>query len=264
MAVFAASAEAHDDVGLYTRDIIRKAITEQEARTTLVDYVRQAATFADGTEDGFYHDYITELASAMDYLPTRGTELERVARVWTLMHTHGTNVRIALNRMRELYDDPLKPLPRHSLLDLVATRQHLRPALQHLTEAISGVVDRAIGRLFRGQRPANENDLNSKFAALIGSHVELTSEHPSVSFACALAVPDHSVTGTDLVIEAKYIRAHTSPSKAVEGMAADLTKYTVSVHILFLVYDPDHRIADDARFRNDFEVRGRCTVAILR
>jgi hypothetical protein len=67
-----------------------------------------------------------------------------------------------------------------------------------------------------------------------------------------------------LLIEAKYIRGNTSPSKANEGMASDLIKYPQDKHILFLVYDPDHKIPADVEFINDFESRGRCSVKILR
>jgi hypothetical protein len=47
-------------------------------------------------------------------------------------------------------------------------------------------------------------------------------------------------------------------------MASDLIKYPQDKHILFLVYDPDHKIPADVEFINDFESRGRCSVKILR
>mgnify|MGYP001615309965 CR=1 FL=1 len=133
-----------------------------------------------------------------------------------------------------------------------------------MAEAISRIAVDAIGRLFRVQGPASETDLNAKLGALISSHVELKSEHPAASFACASVIPDHTTVDYALVVEAKFIRKNTRPSKASEGMAADLTKYPSDVHILFLVYDPEHRIADDVTFCRDFESRGRCSVAILR
>ena len=113
-------------------------------------------------------------------------------------------------------------------------------------------------------KPADERDLNSKLEALIGSQIELTSERPTLLFAGAGVVPDHAVPNSDLLIEVKFIRGHTSPSKASEGIAADLTKYSPSSYILFIVYDPHRRIADDAQFARDFESRGRCSVRIVR
>jgi hypothetical protein len=77
-------------------------------------------------------------------------------------------------------------------------------------------------------------------------------------------VPDHEIPNTDLLIEAKYIRGKTSPSKASEGMAADVTKYPQTSHILFLVYDPDRAISADGEFVRDFEGTDRCSVVLVR
>ena len=93
---------------------------------------------------------------------------------------------------------------------------------------------------------------------------QLKSEHPAVNFAGARVIPDHELPAADLLIEAKYIRGNTPPSRATEGMAADLTKYPQSAHILFLVYDPERAIANDTDFVGDFEGRGRCTVQLIR
>ena len=71
------------------------------------------------------------------------------------------------------------------------------------------------------------------------------------------------MTGVDVHLEAKYIRAKTTPSKAREGIAADLTIRPNGVHTLFVVYDPDHAIEDDTVFRDDFQSRGGCTVLII-
>lgn len=264
LAVFAAGQEQRDDSALYTVDITRQPIPDGESRTTTVDYLRQAAQFADGTVDAFEDEHLTDLAEALDFLPTSGGDIERVERVWQLMRSHGDSVRKGLRRIRELYDDPLAPLPPGTLPSLVSTREHLRPAVLRLADAISRIATEAIGKMFRIQQPSNENDLNAKLAALIGSHHELISEHPSVPFALAHVISDHMVAETALLVESKFIRDRTPPSKASEGIAADLVKYPKECHILFLVYDPHRRISDDAVFRRDFESRGRCTVAILR
>jgi hypothetical protein len=264
LAIFAAGQEKLDDAGLYTVDITRNPLPDGESRTTAVDYLRQAANFAAGSVDAFAVEYVSELAEIMDALPTTGSDLERVRRVWELMRSHGENVRRGLLRVRELYDDPLSPLPSGSLPSLVSAREYLRPAVLRLSDAISRLVSEAVGTMFRVEGPPNENDLNAKLAALIGSHHELISEHPSVPFACARVIPDHTVVDAQLLIEAKFIRDGTPPSKASEGIAADLIKYPFEAHILFLVYDPTRQISDDAAFKRDFESRGRCMVTILR
>lgn len=119
--------------------------------------------------------------------------------------------------------------------------------------------------MFHNERPKNEPDLNSKIGALLRSHgIKLKSEFPSASFAGANVVPDHTLVDSDLVIELKYLRGNTTPSKATEGMSSDLTKYPSDKFILFLVYDPDHAIKVDEDFKKDFELKGRCLVRILR
>ena len=264
MAIFASGFHKFDDPGLYAIDVIRDAISDAEGRTAVVDYVRQAAIFAKSTLGSFAEEYLSELADLGEDVPDVTNDIELTERVWELIRAHGEDVRHGIRKMQELYDDPLGDLTPYSLLAFVASREYQRPPPVRLAAAIMRIVTDAIGTLFGVQRPTDERDLNSKLAALIGSHTALTSEHPTVSFACAGVAPDHTVTNSDLLIEAKYVREHTSPSKASEGIAADLTKYPENAHILFIVYDPERRILDDRQFTRDFERKGRCSVLIVR
>ena len=262
--MFASGFNDLDDPGLYAADIIREPIPDAEGRTTVVDYVRQAASFAESTAGSFGQEYLSELADLGDEVPGATNDLELTERVWELVQEHGENVGCGIRKMRELYDDPLGDLAPSSLLELVASREHRRTPAVRLAGSIMQIVDGAVGTLFQVNRPDDERDLNSKLAALIGSHHELTSEHPTVSFACAGVAPDHTIADADLLVEAKYVRGHTSPSKASEGVAADITKYPEKDHILFIVYDPHRRIPDDRTFTRDFEATGRCSVQIVR
>lgn len=264
LAIYASGSENVDDPGLYATDIVHTQIENKASRTTVVDYVRQAADFAASTPDGFAQKYLRELADLDSDLLDVETDLDVVDSVWQLVHQHGVNVGKGIRRMRDLHDDPLRPLDQFSLLGLVAAREFHRAPVARLVTDIAKLVQDSVGTMFSVERPRNERDLNSKIAAFIGSHVELTSEHPTVSFACAKVIPDHTVEDHELLIECKYIRGGTPPSKASEGIAADLTKYPERCHILFLVYDPDRAISDDVRYVGDFEARGRCTVRILR
>ncbi|GAI91977.1 unnamed protein product, partial [marine sediment metagenome] len=203
--------EPYDDPGLYAVDIITNPINDREARTTAIDYVRQARTFAQDNEDYFHSEYLAELAEIVDYLPVEGTELDKVGRIWGgLMKNHGEAVAGGITRMRELYDDPYNPLEPQSLIGLVAQREHLKPDAMRVVESIVAIVEPAIGEMFRSRPPKDEPDLNQKIGALIRTHKpELQSEHPTVSFACARVIPDHELEGQDLLIEVKYIRQGT-------------------------------------------------------
>ena len=83
----------------------------------------------------------------------------------------------------------------------------------------------AIGRMFSANPPKDEGDLNTKIGTLLSSHeIDLRSEHPVVSFAGGHTVPDHGEDDSDILIEAKYLRGATSPTKVSDAMAADVTK----------------------------------------
>jgi hypothetical protein len=120
---------------------------------------------------------------------------------------------------------------------------------------------------FQRVDPADENDVNDKVEALLNTERErLRREHPAVPFALARAVPDHSSERYTAFLEVKYLRGATSPSKASEGVAADLTKYPAAVHVVFVIYDPRRAIKNDEEFKAAFEdvAKNRCTVLIIR
>jgi hypothetical protein len=77
-------------------------------------------------------------------------------------------------------------------------------------------------------------------------------------------VPDHLKPSGAFLIESKYLRGNTTPSKATEGLAADMFKLPPSFFKLLVVYDPERAIADDDEFREAFESRGRCRVLVVR
>ena len=264
-AAYAAKADDLDESGIYAKDIVAKSITDGEVKTTAVDYVRQARRFATWNIDHFVQEMVSELSELVDYLPGSWNENDTIEQVWRLCQRHGQQVAMSMHRMRELHDDLFEDLQNNSLLQLISEREYLKNPIERMATSLCELLGPAIGKMFQNQAPSNERDLNTKVSALLESHrFDLIQEHPAVSFAGGHSVPDHGNDNFDLLIEAKYIRGGTTPSRASEGMAADLTKYPPNAHILFLVYDREHSIADDGQFKEDFESRGRCTVLIIR
>lgn len=265
IAIHAAEAEKLDHRGLYVQDVIADGVSDPETRTSLVDYVRQAIFFSDKSVDSFEDEYLAEIAELLDFVNIGNTDAEKVQALWNLFHRHGTQVRKALARMGQLYDDLSKPVPQHSLLHIVSSREYLRPEQYRLADTIAALVVPALGDMFARDKPVDEPDLNAKLGALLRTHNErLQSEHPTISFACSKVVPDHEWPGIGVLIEAKYIRKTTSPSQATEGIAADLTKYPQGAFVLFVIYDPIHRIQSDNLFRDEIEAKGRNRVLIVR
>lgn len=266
IAAYGAEVDNWDNVGLYAQDVISQNIDSPESRTTAIDYIRQAAKLSKWNIGHFESEYLSDLAEIIDFLPEKKTsEYENVELIWKLMQRHGEQVFNAIKKIRDKYDDPRHPLQPRCLLAAVSQREHLKPEVKRSVESISQIVQNAVGEMFRKIPPKDEPDLNAKIGALLRTHDRsIKSEHPTISFACAQVVPDHQLDGKDLLIESKYIRKGTTPSKANEGIASDLTKYPLESHILFLVYDPQRAISNDEEYKQDIERRGRCTVKILR
>ena len=264
-AAYASKADDIDESGIYASDIISTAISDRETKMTVVDYVRQAKDFSSWNEDHFFVELAAELSEIVEYLPGSGSEFQRLELVRDLCKRHGDQVALAMKRMRDTHDDLYSLVPRDSLLGLISDREYLKDPVSLLVDRIGELIDPAIGKMFSVNPPKDETDLNTKIGTLLKSHeIDLRREHPAVSFAGGHTVPDHGSDTSDILIEAKYVRGATSPSKVSDGIAADLTKYPQDKHILFVVYDPQRAITDDQIFKGDFESRGRCTVLVVR
>jgi hypothetical protein len=260
-----AKADDIDTSGFYANDIISTAISDREVKTTVLDYVRQAKDFSIWNEDHFFRELATELSDVVDYLPDSGSEFERLRLVMELCKRHGDQVALAMKRMRDEHDDLYSVVPRDSLLGLISDREYMKDPVSLLVDRLCELLNPAIGRMFGANPPKDEPDLNTKIGTLLSSHeIDLRSEHPAFSFAGGHTVPDHGGDNSDILIEAKYARGATSPTKVSDAMAADITKYPQDRHILFMVYDPLRMIKDDQIFKTDFESLGRCTVLIVR
>ena len=264
-AAYAAKADDIDESGIYANDIISTSISDREVKTTVVDYVRQAKDFSRWNEDHFFMELAVELSDVVDYLPDGGSEFDRLVLIRDLCKRHGDQVALAMKRMRDSHDDLYSAVARDSLLGLISDREYLKDPISLLVDRLCELINPAIGKMFGANPPKDETDLNTKLGTLLNSHeIDLRREHPAVSFAGGHTVPDHGSDNADILIEAKYVRGATSPSKVSDGIAADLTKYPQDRHILFVVYDPHRKIRDDQLFKRDFESRGRCTVLIVR
>lgn len=265
IAAYAAKADDRDDAGIYASDIIAQAIEDGEVKTTAVDYIRQAQKFATWNIDHFTNEMMSELAEVVDYLPEIGNEFRAIEKVWGLCRRHGEQVAMGMKRMRDVHDNLYAEVREGSLLQLISDREYLKNPIDRMVTDLCNLLGPSVSKMFGEETPRSERDLNRKISALLDSHnADLLQEHPVVAFAGGHSIPDHGADDLDLVVEAKYIRGRTTPGRISEGMAADLTKYPQSAHILFVVYDREHSISDDGQFKSDFESRGRCTVLIIR
>jgi hypothetical protein len=263
-ACYAAGLEEIDDGVPYARNFITQPMSQGEARTTIVDYVRKANNFATWNTDHFVTELLGPLAEAVEYVGAANDE-ESNNRIADLCRRHGKQVMNAVARMRAKHDRLEEKLAEGSLLSLIAGREYLKPPVLRLLEAVCKRLSAAIPIAFQRNAPKDEPDLNDKISSILNTDSAVFArEHPAVRFGLATAIPDHSAANEDLVIETKYLRDSTTPSRASEGMAADLIKYPSGTHILFAVYDPNRSISDDEIFCRAFEEKGNCTVHIIR
>jgi hypothetical protein len=264
LAMYAAGCDDVDEAGIYSRNFIDRRIEDEETRTLLVDYIRQANRLASEGLDAFAAKFIGELADVTRYVGP-GKEDELVLQTWTLLRRHGEQTMLALRRIRDLYDHPGKPTPPKSLLALIAEREYLKDPVERFVESVRARLSVGLPLAYQRKRPVDEAEVNDTVEALLSTdRADLEREHPAVLFALGTAVPDHSSGAYNAFIEVKYLRGSTKPSKASEGMAADLHKYPGSVHVVFVVYDPHRALKNDGKFKAAFERRGRSSVLVIR
>lgn len=110
----------------------------------------------------------------------------------------------------------------------------------------------------------NENDLNNKIVGILNSADERwIREYPVIEFGITNYRADSSFDR--LIIETKYIRGDTSPSKITDGIAADITKIPAEQNVFFIIYDPERQIKDDEGFCLSFMNRkNNCFVKVYR
>ena len=113
-AAYASGMHDVDDVGIYSKDIFLDTV-DPESRTTALDYVRQAISFAKTTNDGFYKDHLSELVDIVDYIDAANEE-DAVDKIWQLCSRHGTQVVNAIKELRRQHDDPCTRMKPGSLL----------------------------------------------------------------------------------------------------------------------------------------------------
>lgn len=259
-AAVAAELSGQDHPGLYTSDFVNDVIEDPETRTLVIDYLAQAKEFAICSADRFESTYLNELADIEDHL-NDVPKGERVAALHRLCARHGQQVMQAVRTL----NDPIREVKKGTLLGMLNQRDYLKTPISRLADELCERLSRSLPISFKGQKPANEDDFNDKVDGLLnGWRKEFEREHPCASFARAKMIPDHTSTSQLFLLESKYIRGATSPSKATDGLAADLFKLPQEFFKLLVVYDPGRAIVDDDEFRAAFESRGHCRVLVVR
>jgi len=259
-AAYAASVENYDGTAIYDLDFVTEKIEDRNKKTTIIDFVRLARDFKKLNYRTFCSEKLSELSEIVDYIEGDDEE-EKIDKIYQLCIKHGKQIEQAIKKMYQPFDE----VTPGSFLDLLGKQEYLKEPAKRLADTVSEKLSKAIPIAFKKNKPKDENDLNDKVNAIIeGERKGYEREFPLTPFALAKVIVDHSYNDYNLLIETKYIRSNTTPSKASDGIAADLTKYPSESHKLFVVYDPEAQITDRDKFRKDFEKKGNCTVTVIR
>lgn len=188
---------------------------------------------------------------------------DKIDILFAFFYKNSEIVLSALTKMRTKYENLLKAVPENSLLEIIAKREYLHSPIYARISEIDKILLSAIPTMFHTEKPNSEQDLNAKIQSLLSVHGKFNREYPELLFGITNYRADHSQD--NLVIETKYIRKNTTPSKATEGIAADITKIQSAYGVYFIVYDPDRAIINDDLFIKSFEEkRNDCHVKIYR
>lgn len=267
-ATAAAGLLEKENRGIYAYDFVTDDISPdpswgREERSVLVDYIRLAKDLESATCEAFEDSWMEALIDVLDGLDM--DEAEALVKLHDLFTRHSHQVIDGLTEFQREYRKAFllrKPTP-NSLVEIISTHEYLDPVERLAAERFARLARKAVLAAFRTHKPENEATVQDMLEALLQAHSQsLAREFPEVRFALSSARPDFSER--TIYIEVKYVRRNATPSKISESMAADCTKYPLEAFILFLVYDPDGKIADTEAFATAFESKRRCLVSIIR
>jgi len=261
---FAAAATGlslYDHTGLYAFDFVRESIKDGQAKTAIIDYARLGIDFSQHTPDGFQDRWLTEIGEVIE---CSGNQQMTFEQLFELTKRFGFQTKEALKTF-SLADDLNKNVVTGSLPDLIHRRDYLKEERERFAVEVAAKLQRALPLAYASNPAKDERDVNDKInAILIADSDSYRREFPTTKFALASVIPDHEITEHNTLIEAKYLRRDTTPSKAREAILADISSYPKNAYVLFVVYDPSRSIVDDYQFRRDLESLRQCMVAIIR
>ncbi len=259
LAAFGSGLQDHD--AIYDRDLSKDIIDNEEGKAQLCDYLHQVSRFKKTTMLSFQQDFSSDLIDIVPYMRGGGADPQKVAIVYELVKKHGSQIELAIQNIRSTAAVFTRSKP-STLEQQLHNQVFDRTPADRLSEAIAIKLQLALPIAMQRQRPKNENALNDFVQALLLSEEQKWHrEYPHVRFGTGTTIPDHG-TVHDLCIESKYLKTQ-AVSTITDQLSADLDKYKPR-HILFVLYDPDRRIADEKTFTDAYLIHRNVRIAFIR
>lgn len=265
MAILANGMEDSEDAHDYATDVLSGDRKDGYERNMAVNYARHAMELNQLSAEQIAERFATELSRAVRPLPDR----RKAAEELVAMHQrHAATVHTVISNNIKLHAGAIVDgtIPESSLLSLVAGRQHLVSSWRSYAERITDILTKGVPPICQSKKPDNEPRLQEICDGLLqGADIDLTREYPFMKWGSNLTKPDWSNDELRLWVEAKYVRKKADVAQINEDIAADITKYGDNRRrVLFVVYDPEHLIIDEAGFRKPVEARPEMLVCFIR
>jgi 7-cyano-7-deazaguanine synthase in queuosine biosynthesis len=205
-------------------------------------------------EPAFYQEFV-DVQDALPFLPMPFDRAERT--VYELFQRQSKDVERAFKAIRANHDNELLRgrLPKECLLRTVGAGLHLEPPVKLAADRLASLAEDGLRAAFRSAVPENEIQVQDTLEGIfIPLKDRIEREFPVY---CVLHVkgvkPDFFFNGQALATEVKYVYGkNRTPQRIVEEMGADISHYKNKVSgLLFIVYDPEGRIVDCERFKEE-------------
>ncbi len=265
IAILAADQGANDPETDYVVDVFAGPRKNGYEQNMAVDYVRHAYELCGMSEDEMATTFNTELARAARPYAKR---TEAACKFIEMHKRHGEAVKQVIdNQFRTHYSRFFTdPLPPSSLLAKVAGQAHLTSSWRRYADRIVKILELGLPPICAKERPKTEPRLQEICEGILKSNEErLTREFPFLRWGSNTTKPDWSSDEFGLLIELKYVRKDQGIPRISKDVAEDITKYgDNNRRVLFVVYDPDHLVIDEAAFSEPVNKRINMLIYFIR
>ncbi len=249
----------------YVSDVFVGPRKDGQEKNMAVDYVRHALELDSRSESELAAIFNLELSRAVRYEPKRSQAAEQIVA----MHKrHGASVSAALKQQLAEHAPRFidGTINETSMLALVAGGKHLLPVWKRYCERLVHILQKGVPTACSTHKPENEKHLQEICDGILKSNDhDLVREYPFMRWSSSLTKPDWFVEHLGVVVEAKYVRKTADLRPISEAIAADITKYGDNkFKVLFVVYDPQHVISDEAAFSQPILARHTMQVGFIR
>lgn len=248
LALLSANIEHFDDPTDYYHFTFTEPRTDTYNKNVAIGYIRHAMEIHNESRESIASRFSLEFSRATRYADNPSS----LADEYIDAHKrHGASVSYALEKIIKQNMSSIinGTVEKDSFLSLMLTSEHSKPLITRYIGRITQILNDGLPRACATNKPLNEQHLQEICDGILhgSDSIRLSREFPFLRWASALTKPDWSVDGLNLLIELKYIKS--TPSRYTKEIAEDIIKYGDNdMSVLFVAYDPEHKILDENNF----------------